>query len=440
MGKSQAQRVLRQRDIAMTIKHVMTMVFLLLVVFCSCTKQKTEDQTSASDLASRAKAIHERVLTLDAHIDIEVSFFTPEMPDKMGYQKLASLPAVKSGGLDGAFFTAYVEQGPLTIEGYADAHNLALEKINRIHQVAEVEMPDRVTIALTPQDVSAIHEQGKIVAIIGMENGYPIGEDIRNVEKFYNLGVRYTTLSHIGHNQICDSNLGLDSQPPVHDGLSPFGEKVVAEMNRLGMIIDVSHIGKDSVLDVIRLSKAPVIASHSSHRDFCGIERMWDDEQLFALKENRGVFHLVGLKMTIKPEPPEKTAAISKLREELGFPSDYWPFFLAFEKASAETRRDYNRRLDEIEEQYPSASVKDFVDHIDDLVGRIGIDHVGISSDFYDRTWSLEGWEDAGETFNITLELVTRGYSEEQIAKIWSGNTLRVWRDVVEVSGRLQTD
>jgi membrane dipeptidase len=172
------------------------------------------------------------------------------------------------------------------------------------------------------------------------------------------------------------------------------------------------------------------MASHSSHRDFCGIERMWDDEQLLALKNNGGIFHLVGLSMTIKAEPLAKTAAISELREELGFPKEYWPFFLAFEKVPAEIRQDYNKCLSEIEKQFPSASVKDFVDHIDTLVDRIGIDHVAISSDFYDQTWSLVGWKDASETFNITLELVRRGYTEEQIAKIWSGNTLRVWRAV----------
>ena len=407
-----------------------------LVVLCACPRQESSEQAAESDLVTRAKTIHDSVLALDAHIDIEVSFFTPEMPDRIGYQKLASFPAMKSGGLDGAFFTAYAEQGPLTDEGYADAHALAIEKIDRIHHVAEVEMPEDVAIALVPQDVSRIHEKGKIVAIIGLENGYPIGENVKNVEKFYNLGVRYITLSHIGHNQICDSNLGLDAQPPVHNGLSPFGKKVVAGMNRLGMIIDVSHIGNKSVLDAIRLSKAPVMASHSTHRDFCGIERMWDDEQLLALKNNGGVFHLVGLSMTIKAEPPEKTLAISELRKEQGFPKGYWPFFLAFEKAPLEISREYNRRLEAIEKQYPSASVNDFVDHIDDLVELIGIDHVGISSDFYDQSWSLKGWRDAGETFNITLELVRRGYTEDKIAKIWSGNILRVWSEVIEVARR----
>ncbi|MBN1221598.1 MAG: dipeptidase [Candidatus Aminicenantes bacterium] len=411
-----------------------------LFVCAACVDRHNDDHAQDSDIVSRAKAIHDRVLTLDAHIDIEVTFFTPDSPEKMGHKKLASLSSMKSGGLDGAFFAAYVEQGPLTEKGYDEAHKLALEKIDTIHRVAREELPGEIGIARHPDEVLDIHGQGKITAIIAMENGYPLGETIGNLSEFFDLGVRYITLSHIGHNQICTSNLGLDSQPPLHSGLSPFGQEVVTEMNRLGMIIDVSHIGKQSVLDVVRLSRAPVMASHSSHRDFCGIERMWDDEQLLALKENGGVFHLVGLKMTIKEEAPEKTAAIEALRKELGFPGEYWPFFLAFEKASSDERAAYNARLEEIERKFPSADVRDFVDHIDSLVERIGIDHVAISSDFYDRSWSLVGWEDAGETFNITLELVRRGYGEDQIAKIWSGNTLRVWREVEQVAHRFQTD
>jgi membrane dipeptidase len=408
-----------------------------LICWLSCSGTRDESTSQESETKSSAELIHDRVLTLDAHIDIEVSFFTPEKPDAMGHQKLASLEAMKSGGLDSAFFSVYVEQGPLTEDGFRDAHDLALEKIETIHRVAESEIPNEIQLALHPEDVENIYEQGKITAIIGMENGYPVGQDIGNVGKFYDLGVRYITLSHIGHNQLCDSNLALTEGDQAHGGLSSFGRQVVSEMNRLGMIIDVSHIAKSSVVETLKLSKAPVMASHSTHRDFCGIDRMWDDEQLLALKENGGVFHLVGLGMTIKPEPREKAALIEALRREFGFPTEYWPFFLAFEDAPAEIRAEYNERSNEIESQYPSANVEDFVDHIHTLVHRIGIDHVGISSDFYDRSWSLDGWADAGETAGITRELVDRGYTEEQIAKIWSGNTLRVWTEVERVAAEL---
>jgi membrane dipeptidase len=412
--------------------------FVGLISWFSCSSPHDESATQEPESPPSADAIHERVLTLDAHIDIEVSFFTPEKPDAIGHQKLASLEAMKSGGLDAAFFSVYVEQGPLTADGFRDAHELALEKIETIHRVAEKEIPDEVQLAYHPPDVEKIYDQGKITAIIGMENGYPVGGDIGNVRKFYDLGVRYITLSHIGHNQICDSNLALNETDPTHGGLSSFGKEVVSEMNRLGMIIDVSHIAKSSVLDVLRLTKAPVMASHSTHRDFCEIERMWDDEQLAALKENGGVLHLVGLATTIKPEPQEKTDLIEALRKELGFPTEYWPFFLALEDAPADIRSTYNERLGEIETRYPSADATDFVDRIDSLVERIGIDHVGISSDFYDRSWSLRGWTDARDTANITSELVARGYTEEQIAKIWNGNTLRVWAKVEKVAAELQ--
>jgi membrane dipeptidase len=411
---------------------------LAFFVFSACASQQEAETSGESELVERAESIHERVLTLDAHIDIEVSFFTPEKPGAMGHQKLASLPGMKHGGLDSAFFAVYVEHGPLTPEGFENAHNLALEKIQTIHHVAENEIPDEVEIAIHPDELQTIHQKGKIAAVIAMENGYPVGEDIENIEEFYDLGVRYLTLSHIGHNQICDSNLSQDERISVHDGLSPFGEEVVTEMNRLGMIIDVSHIAKSSVLDVLRLSKAPVIASHSSHKIFCGMDRMWDDEQLLALKENGGVFHLVGLQMTVKPEPPEKTEAIRLLRMEFDLPEEYWPFFLAFEKAPPDIRSAYDSKLTEIESEYPSANVEDFVDHIDYLVDRMGIDHVGISSDFYDRGWCLDGWKDASETFNITLGLVRRGYTEEDIAKIWSGNTLRVWHEAEKAAALVE--
>ena len=166
----------------------------VFLVMNACSDREDGKSTSDSEFISKARNIHDRVLTLDAHIDIEVSFFTPENPDKMGYQKLASLPSMKSGGLDGAFFTAYVEQGPLDDKGFAAAHALALAKIDRIHHVAKDELSDDVGIALDPEDVSNLHRKGKIVAVIGMENGYPLGVEIANLETFFNRGVRYITL------------------------------------------------------------------------------------------------------------------------------------------------------------------------------------------------------------------------------------------------------
>lgn len=393
---------------------------------------------SESETNTNAKSIHDSVLTLDAHIDIEVSFFTPEKPGMMGFEKLASFEKMVEGGLDAAFFVAYSDQGPLTKGGYAHAYETVMGKIQTIHRVIEDLMPERIGLALHPDDVTTIYNSGKKVAIIALENGYPIGDDIETLDSLYSLGGRYITLSQVGHNQICDSKWFPEGPESVHSGLSPFGEDVVTEMNRLGFIIDVSHIAKQSVLDVFRLSKAPVIVSHSAVRSIGGEGNLLDDEELDGLKDNGGVIHIVGLKRAIKADPPGKTEEIKNLRNEFDFPIEFWPFFQSYLVATEEKRASYDRRLEGIEKTYGRASVQDLVDHIDYVVKRIGINHVGIGSDFYNYSYSLDGWRDAGETFNVTTELVRRGYIFEEIGRIWSGNVLRLWREVEEVAEQHQ--
>lgn len=391
-----------------------------------------------SSMPEDGRSIHDTILTLDAHIDIEVTFFTPEQAEASGFQKLASLEKIKAGGLDAAFFVAYAEQGPLTIEGYTNAYETVVEKIDTIRRVADGPLQGQIGLALHPDDVLAIHSSGRIVAVIALENGYPLGEDLGRLHELYTLGGRYITLSHVGHNQICDSKWAPGESEDLHGGLSSFGRKVVAEMNGLGFMIDVSHISKPSVLDVFRLSKSPVMVSHSGVHSVGGVGNVLDDEELDGLKENGGIIHIVGLKRAIKADPPEKTQEIDDLRKKLDFPIEFWPFFQAFHEADEQRREAYERRLEEIEGRYGRASVQDLVDHVDYVVKRIGIDHVGISSDFYNYSYSLDSWRDAGETLNVTQELVRRGYTLEEIGKIWSGNILRVWRQAEETASRLQ--
>ncbi len=384
---------------------------------------------SELEINEYAKSIHDDIMTLDAHLDIEVTFFTPEKEGKTGYEKFASLKKMEEGSLDGAFFAAYVPQGPLTDKGYREAYNTVANKIEQINKTHN-NMPDKVGIAYHPKDVISINKSGKKVAIITIENGYAIGEDIVNIERFYEMGARYITLSHIGHNQICDSNLNPQGDDTLHNGLSFFGREVVLEMNRIGMIIDVAHISKQSVLDVIALSKAPVMCSHCGIKSIGGVGNVWDDEQLDSLKTNGGVIHIVGLNRAIKSVPEEKEIEINNLRVEFGFPVEFWAFFRAFDVASDDKRSPYSQRLREIERKYPSANVRDFIDHIDYVVSRIGIDHVGISSDFYEFSYCLDGWRDASENLNVTLELSSRGYSKNDIEKIWSSNILQLWNNV----------
>jgi len=391
-----------------------------------------------SSIPEDVRLIHDTILALDAHLDIEMTFFTPEQGEASGFQKLASLEKIEAGGLHAAFFVAYTDQGPLTSEGYARAYETVVEKIDTIRRVIDGPLQAKIGLALHPDEVQAVRNSGRIAAVIALENGYALGEDLERLRTVYSLGVRYVTLSQVGHNQICDSKWAPGQPEALHGGLSAFGKQVVATMNELGCVIDVAHISKPSVLDVLRLSKSPLLVSHSGVQGVGGVGNILDDEELDGLGEDGGVIHIVGLKRAIKTDSTEKTQEIADLRVEFGLPVDFYPFFLALQKRSAETRVAYEQRLEIIEDMHGRPSVRDLVDHVDYVVNRIGVDHVGLSSDFINYSFSLDGWRDASETRNVTLELVRRGYTVEEIGKIWSGNALRVWREVEEVAAQLQ--
>ncbi len=418
------------------LRKPLSFLVLLLLLIAACTGDQPQER-SEEELMAKAKEIHERVLTLDTHIDIPSNFATPEVdPGKRGDFQV-DLPKMEEGGLNAGFWIVYVGQTERTLENYAKAKEQAMVKFNAIHRMTDEMYTDRVELAETADDVERIYESGKIVALIGIENGYPIGKDLSLVERYHELGARYITLAHGGHNDIADSSTpreNLGDGPSEHGGVSAFGEAVIAEMNRVGIMVDVSHISKDASLDAMRLSKAPVIASHSSTRALCDHPRNMDDEQLMALKENGGVMQTVALGSYVKEDPPEKEAARDSIREASGIRS-----WADWQKLTDEERNAYRAKISALDEKWPSANVKDFVDHIDYAVELIGIDHVGISSDF-DGGGGVDGWDDASETFNVTLELVRRGYSEEDIARLWSGNLLRVLRDVEKVASEMQAE
>ncbi len=392
-------------------------------------------QQADSALIARARGIHERVLTLDTHVDINPSNFTAERNYTQRLPNQVNLPKMEEGGLDAAFFIVFVGQrNEFTPEAYASAHAAALEKFAAIHRLAEQIAPDRIGLALTAADVRRIYASGRKVALIGIENGYPLGTDLANVKKFYDLGGRYLSLAHNGHSQLSDSNTGERDSVWMHHGLSPLGREVIAELNRVGIMVDISHPSKQSMLQTVALSKAPIIASHSAVRALCNHSRNLDDEQLRALKKNGGVAQLVAFSSYVKcgPESPERQRAIAALREKYGAAPG------GAQSVPDSVRAAERRALDEKYPPPPRATIKDFVDHIDYAVKLIGLDHVGISSDF-DGGGGVEGWSDASETFNVTLELVRRGYSEEQIGKLWSGNLLRVMEAVERVARGLKS-
>jgi membrane dipeptidase len=384
------------------------------------------------DLEARARAIHSAVLTIDSHDDIPFDFATPRV-DPLNADRQVNLEKMRAGGLDAGFFIVYVGQGPRTAAAYRAVVDSAQLKFDAIHRMAAM-YPDLIAIAYTADDVERIHTSGKLVAAIGIENGYVIGRDLGLLRRYYEQGARYMTLAHNGHNDIADSaqpQQRLGDVPQEHGGLSPFGEQVVAEMNRLGMMVDISHISKNAALHAIRVSRAPVIASHSSARALADHVRNLDDETLLALRDNGGVVQIVAYDGFVKIQPPERARALADLRYNQGFPGGGRADSMV--GMSAQETFNYTQGIQMLDVRFPPASVSDFVDHIDHVVRLIGIDHVGISSDF-DGGGGVHHWRDASETFNVTLELVRRGYSEEDIRKLWGENLLRVWREVERVA------
>jgi len=416
-----------------------SLVFLLLslCLLLACGPMETTEAPEAESedsIVETARGIHERVITLDTHVDIPSNYASEEVDPGVRSDFQVDLPKMEEGGLNTAFFIVYVGQTARTPENYEKAQQDAMTKFDAIHRMTDEMYPERIEFAYSAADVVRIHESGKLVATIGIENGYVIGKDLSLLEKYHGLGARYITLAHGGHNDIADSATpreGLGDAESEHNGISAFGEEVIAEMNRLGIMVDVSHISKAAMLDAARLSQAPVMASHSGTRALSDHPRNMDDEQLLALKESGGVIQTVALGTFVK-NPPDKQKAMDELLGEYGISSMGGVASLPEDK-QAELRS----RRTELANQWPEANVSDFVDHIDHVVELIGIDHVGISSDF-DGGGGIDGWNDASETFNVTLELVRRGYSEEQIEKLWSGNLLRVWREVERVARELQ--
>jgi microsomal dipeptidase-like Zn-dependent dipeptidase len=423
---------------------------LILCVFSACATP--EPQTASdSDMTAHAREIHDRVITLDTHDDINVRNFTEERNYTMDLPTQVNIPKMVAGGLDVAWLIVYTGQGDLTDEGYAAAYENAISKFDAIHWLADEKAPDQIEIAYSSDDVRRIVSEGKRVAMIGVENAYPVGLDLGNIKDFADRGARYMSLSHNGHSQFSDSNTGERDDVWLHGGLSDLGREAVAEMNRWGIMIDLSHPSKEANMEAMALSRAPVIASHSAARAMNDVSRNMDDEQLMALRDNGGVIQTVAFRSYVNSAKNSAYQdAVNALREEVAasmgielitdrralftMPTEEREAYFARVEPVNSAIED---RMDEIEAE--PVGVGDFVDHIDYLVETIGIDHVGISSDF-DGGGGLEGWNDASETFNVTHELVQRGYTEAQISQLWSGNLLRVLDDVQRIAAEIQAD
>jgi len=411
----------------MTHRRISVLLSLVpVLILFACHVAKTPPNVEA-----KARELHKKILTVDTHCDTAFSLLRTDWkigdrhdPAQRNSGKI-DLPRMKEGGLDAEFFAAFVGQGPLTVEGYARAKDNALRAVEAVHKMTE-EYSSTIGLAVDPAGAWRLKKEGKLTAFIGMENGYPIGRDLSLVKFFYDKGVRYITLCHTSDNDICDSS--TDRRNPEDKGLSDFGRQVVAECNRLGMLVDISHASDKSFFDVLAASKAPIIASHSSARAVCDNPRNLTDDQLRALAKNGGVIQICFLGAYVKTPPviPEREQAIKEMEAKYGSLRDLRDESLR-QKAMAER--------DAINQKYPQAqpTVKDLVDHIDHVKKVVGIDYVGIGTDF-DGGGGIAGCDDVSGMIHVTEELIRRGYTDGEIAKIWGGNFFRVFDKVIALA------
>lgn len=402
-------------------KALLLLLASTLAIDCGSSLQMRQDK-----LMKKAALIHDKVLTVDTHVDTPLRLMRSDFnlgerhdPGRRGGK--VDLPRMKDGGLDAIFFAVFVGQGERNAEGNERASASALKVFDLIHENLK-RHSELAELAVTPEDAYRSEKAGKRAIFIGIENGYPVGNDLASIRKYYDLGARYITLCHTKNNDICDSS----TDSPEHHGLSQFGEQVVAEMNRIGMMIDVSHASDETFYDVIARSNAPIIASHSCARAICDNPRNLDDAMLKKLADNGGVIQMCILSDYVKPPAPnpEREAAFKALEEK----------HKNFDQLPEAEQKKAREEWYAIGEKYPRklATVADVVDHIDHIVNVAGIDHVGIGTDF-DGGGAVDGCFDVSEMGNITLELVKRGYTEVQIRKIWGGNIMRVMGEVEKV-------
>lgn len=381
-----------------------------------------QDGTGPVPLAD-AREIHDALLTIDTHVDIGPGYATAAL-DPGGFTPAqVDLPKMRAGGLDAGFFIVYTPQGPRDAAGYQAARAAAEEKYAAIDRMVRA-YPDQIALATTADEVEAIDAAGKLVALIGIENAYPFGPSIDDVPMWAERGARYASITHFGDNQFGgSSNPRPDLGDPGEDGgLTDLGRALVAALNDHGIMVDISHVGKRTGLEALAASRAPVIATHSGARAVFDNPRNLDDEQLEAIRDNGGVAQMVAYRSYVAAVDPEMEAAAGALRERLGLTDG-----AAFAAATPALLSEYGTELRALRATLPDVTLAQFADHIDYAVAVAGIDHVGLSGDF-DGGGGVQGWDDASETANVTRELLARGYSQEDLEKLWGGNVLRVMR------------
>lgn len=381
--------------------------------------------TSLSEMSeAEIMAFHNSLITIDSHTDTPLQFTRSDFDfsirhDPYNTGSKVDLPRMDEGMLDAIFMAVFVGQKERTPEGNQAAYNKSRQIFDSIFAVSN-RFSEKLEIACSPKDVSRIEKEGKHSIYIGIENGYVIGNNLSLIDTFAQLGTKYITLCHTKNNDICDSS--TDPEGFEHNGLSEFGSEVVERMNELGIMIDLSHSSDKTFYDVIALSKKPVIASHSCAKAICDNPRNLDDNMLRALAKNGGVIQMCILSSYVETPLPNPARDSAKEAVKLKH-GDYYNLDDSAKNAFVDDWYAVDREFPE-----KLSSVKKVVDHIDHIVAVAGIDYVGIGTDF-DGGGELEDCYDVSQLPNITKELISRGYSEKEIRKIWGGNLLRVMKE-----------
>lgn len=386
----------------------------------------------AQETARTAQEIHDAALVLDAHADIEF----PDKPSRYaGPDGLSRVAPEKmaAGGMDAVVMSVAVGPGPRTEAGYQAAAELAQAKLAAVEALA-ADPANNTVIARTPAELVAAHEAGQSALILGFQNALILGSEPEAVDRLFDQGVRVFALTHMGHNDFADSSRPLyvaeigEREPAAeHGGLSPLGIAAIERVNALGGIVDISQLSAVAALQTIELSSAPVIASHSNVRALTDVSRNLSDEEIDRIGETGGVIHVAPFRgYLFNSSDPQLDITLRQIRRDAGIDEDYlYPFELYWEIDDPEVQAEF---LGAVSDLLGPASLDDVFDHIDYIVERIGVEHVGIGTDFNHGS-GLQGFNDASEALNVTIGLLDRGYSEDDIARIWGGNFLRVWRE-----------
>jgi len=399
---------------------------LLGLVLCTCIAALVAHRTAADDIAERARKLHFSSIVIDTHDDTTQRFFSKDYDlGKRNPTGHVDIPRMQEGGMNGIFFSIWIDgkiMGPPAVEK-------ALDQMDAVHENVK-KNSNAMVFARTAEEVRRAHAQGKIAALMGVEGGHMIGNDIRMVRIFADLGVRYMTLSHFYNTEWSDSS----TDKPAHNGLTDFGKDVVREMNRQGIMVDISHVSDKTFYDALEISKAPLIASHSSCRALCNHVRDMSDDMIKALGAKGGVIQINYEKSFIdqayKDAYDKETGGVAAHFAELTKDCNNDEDCISKKMAALEMKLTAEGKL-------PHVSWERIIDHIDHAVKLVGADHVGLGSDF-DGADMPEGMEDCSKLPKITEALLRKGYSEADIRKILGENTLRVMEQAERVSRELQ--